>query len=51
MGTGKNVLIGCLRRKLRAASFLPENVPWAADSHGVFELRETRGSISNTPTP
>lgn len=32
-------------------SFLPENVPWAADSHGVFELRETRGNISNTPTP
>ena len=32
-------------------SFLPENVPWAADSHRVFELRETRGSISNNPPP
>lgn len=32
-------------------SFLPENVPWAAASHRVSELRETRGSISITPSP
>ena len=30
-------------------SFLPENVPWAAASHRVSELRETKGSISITP--
>ena len=30
-------------------SFLPENVPWAAASHRVSELRETKGSISIIP--
>lgn len=39
MGTGKNVLIGCLRRKLWAASLSCQKMVLRLQSPGVFEMK------------